>query len=193
MSSKAIIIKGIDASASPFGKINFVVEPQDLTSRVKWMGLIGGQAKCRLFTLTRNITGVDKLLEYKADIPISFISYGGSVGFLDVTEFQGATLELNSFPYTTGDNAYFHICFANALSDNGITPIVDEGLDIIPMSAKNHDNAVHTIAIYRDSKSSTVERRTVQLTVPTVSSGNVYFVFTQVSNETEFSGYVKIV
>lgn len=190
--SKAIVIKDLDASGSPLGKINFVIEPQDLTSQIKWMGLNAGQSECRLFSFTNSTSPIGELVQWTADIPIQFISYGGSIGFLDVTQFQGATIELRSYPYNVGDNRYYHICFANAVSDEGTTPIVDEGLDIIPMSATTHNNAIHTIYVYKDAATSD-QMRTVQLVVPTVASGRVYFIFTNVTKETEFSGYVKIV
>ena len=67
--SKAIIIKGLNASGSPLGRITFEVEPQDLTSQIKWMGLIGGQAKCRFFS-TKNSSTVDQLVAYEKDVPL---------------------------------------------------------------------------------------------------------------------------
>lgn len=194
--SKAIIIKGIDASGSPLGKINFVIEPQDLTSKIKWMGLIGGQSKCRFFQTERNSLPGDTLVSSNKDIPLQFISYGTSVGFIDLTEFQGATIELKSHPWNvSGDRRYFGLCFANAISDDGVTPIVDEGIEIVPMpySSTGYANAIHAISVYRDSNSSTEEMRIVQLTVPTVESGNVYLVFNENSDDTTFAGYLKIV
>lgn len=188
--SKAIIIKGIDASSSPLGQITFVAPEVDLTSQIKWMGLVGGQQKFRIFTTAKGTT-TGSLVPATVDATLQY-NLGGSVGFVDVTDYQGSTLELNSYPYNSGDNRYFHICFADAVSDNGTKPITDEGLEIIPMSKAEHANAIHTIAIYRDAESSTTTRRSIQLTVPTVASGNVYFIFTNASTETEFSGYVKI-
>lgn len=190
--SKAVIFKGLDASGSPLGKIKFVLEPQDLTSQIKWMGLIGGQTKIRFFQ-TRNTPTTDTLVPYVANVPIQQITYGTSVGFIDVTAFQGATLELCSHPWNIGDNRYFNICFADALSDDGATPIVDEGIEVIPMSAANHSNAIHTISVYSDSVNSKDTLRTMQCTVPMVNSGNVYFCFIENSEETTFSGYLKIV
>lgn len=190
--SKAIIFKGLDASGSPLGRINFVIEPRDLTSQIKWMGFIGGQKEIRFFKVKDTDT-INTLVPYAADTPIEQISYGTSVGFIDVTAFQGATLELYSHPWNIGDNRYFNICFADALSDNGTTPIVDEGIEIIPMSAANHDHAIHTISVYSDSTNSKETMRTVQFTIPTVETGNVYFCFIENSLETTFSGYLKIV
>lgn len=190
--SKAIIIKGLDASGSPLGRITFEHEPQDLTSQIKWMGLIGGQNKCRFFATKRNSI-VDQLVAYEKNVPLQFISYGTSVGFVDLTEFQGATIELQSHPWNVGDNAYFGLCFANALSDNGTTPITDEGIGIIPMSAANHDNAIHTISVYTYASASTTQMRTVQFTVPTVETGSVYLCFIENSEDTTFAGYLKTI
>lgn len=190
--SKAVVFKGIDASGSPLGKINFVIEPQNLTSQIKWMGLIGGQSKMRFFK-TKSTSTVDTLVSYATNVDLQQIQYGTSVGFIDVTAFQGATLELCSHPWHPGDNRYFSICFADALSDDGVTPIVDEGIEVIPMSAANHSNAIHTISVYSDSVNSKDTLRTVQFTVPTVNSGNVYFCFIENSDETTFGGYLKIV
>lgn len=187
--SKAIIIKGIDASSSPLGQITFVAQEVDLTSQIKWMGLIGGQSKMRFFK-TKSNSVVDTLVPYETNVPMQTL--GGSIGFIDVTEFQGATLELCSHPWNVGDNRYFNICFADALSDDGVIPIVDEGIEVIPMTAAEHSNAIHTISVYSDSVNSKDTLRTVQFTVPTVNSGKVYFCFIENSAETTFGGYVKI-
>lgn len=197
--SKAIIIKGLDASGSPLGKINFVVEPQDLTSQIKWEGKLGGfNTAARMFT----IHGYPRIDAYAG------LSYGaakGSVGVLDVTEFQGATIEIKCYPLTIGEvqdgkpsNNYVCNLFASAISKTQETaptvdnPIIDEGISIIPIGSSRNYFCQKLSVFNMASASSTEEQAIKQLTVPSVASGHVYLIFSNNNPETTFSGYVKI-
>lgn len=196
--SKAVIIKGIDASGSPLGKIKFVFEPQDLTSKIKWMGKIAGEAQpARMFALHGySSIATYSSLQYK---------YGGSVGVLDVTEFQGATIEVQCYPMWygnvqdgVGSNNYVCNLFASAISKTASTapteesPMVDEGLSIIPVGT-NVTYFCQKLSVFNMASEASEEVLTTkQLTVPTVTSGKVYLIFSNNNKETEFSGYVKI-
>lgn len=198
--SKAIIIKGLDASDSPLGRIKFVIEPQDLTSKIKWMGKIAGEAlPARMFATQ----GYPSIVTYSS---LQYISYGGSVGVLDVTEFQGATIEVQCYPCWYGDVAdgvasKHNVCnlFASAISKTASAaptednPMVDEGLSIIPVG-ENVTYFCQKLSVFNMASALSEEvLATKQLTVPMVASGKVYLIFTNQSKETEFSGYVKIV
>ena len=196
--SKALVIKGLDASGSPLGKINFVTEPQDLTSQIKWMGKIAGEnTPARMFSQQ----GYQAILTYCA---LDYSRYGGSVGVLDVTEFQGATIEIQCYPAYFGDvadgvksNNYVLNLFASAISATAseaptpASPMVDEGLSIIPVGHGVTYFSQKLSVFNMASAASTEVLATKQVTVPTVASGHVYLIFTNNSQETEFSGYVK--
>ena len=197
--SKAVIIKGIDASGSPLGKIKFVIEPQDLTSKIKWMGKIAGETTpARIFCLQ----GYPKLYTYST---LQYIGSGGSVGVLDVTAFQGATIEIKCYPLFSGEvkdgtPSKNYVCnlFASAISKTASVapteenPMVDEGLSIIPVG-KDVTYFCQKLSVFNMASASSEEvLATKQLTVPTVTSGKVYLIFSNNSKETEFSGYVKI-
>lgn len=197
--SKAIIIKGIDASGSPLGKIKFAFEPQDLTSKIKWMGKIAGEATpARIFCLQ----GYPQLKTYST---LQYINAGGSVGVLDVTEFQGATIEIKCYPLYSGEvkdgtpsNNYVCNLFASAISKTTSAaptkenPMVDEGLSIIPVG-KDVTYFCQKLSVFNMASDSSEEvLATKQITIPIVTRGRVYLIFSNNSKETEFSGYVKI-
>lgn len=199
--SKALVIKGLDASGSPLGKINFVVEPQDLTSQIKWEGKLGGfNTAARIFTIQGYSGGIN------AYAGLFYSAAKGSVGVLDVTEFQGATIEIKCYPLYIGDvadgvrsNNYVCNLFASAISKTQNTeptfenPIVDEGISIIPIGS-SRDYFCQKLSVFNmASASSTEEQAIKQLTVPSVASGHIYLIFTNNNPETEFSGYVKVV
>lgn len=198
--SKAVVFKGLDASGSPLGKIKFVFEPQDLTSKIKWMGKIAGEeTPARMFALQ----GYGAINTYDT---LQYISYGGSVGVLDVTEFQGATIEIQCYPAWFGNvqdgvpsNNYVLNLFASAISKTASAapteenPMVDEGLSIIPVGT-NVTYFCQKLSVFNMASEASEEvLATKQLTVPMVTSGKVYLIFTNNNKETEFSGYVKIV
>lgn len=198
MASKAIVIKGLDASGSPLGKINFVVPPQDLTSQIKWMGKLAGEnTPARMFSQQ----GYQAILTYCA---LDYSRYGGSVGVLDVTDFQGATIEIKCYPAFFGEvadgvksNNYVVNLFASAISATASeaptseSPMVDEGLSIIPVGHGVTYFCEKLSVFNMASAASTEVLATKQVTVPTVSSGHVYLLFTNNNEETTFSGYVK--
>lgn len=199
--SKALVIKGLDASGSPLGKINFVIEPQDLTSQIKWEGRIAGyNSNARIFTVQGYSGGI------KAYTNLSYSNYGGSVGILDVTEFQGATIEIKCYPMSFGEvkdgtpsNNYVCNLFASAISKTQETeptvadPIIDEGINIIPIGSSRSYFCQKLSVFNMASTSSTEEQAIKQLTVPSVASGHIYLIFTNNNPETTFSGYVKII
>lgn len=199
--SKALVIKGLDASGSPLGKINFVIEPQDLTSQIKWEGRIAGyNSGARIFIIQGYSGGI------KAYANLSYDKYGGSVGILDVTEFQGATIEIKCYPMFYGEvkdgtpsNKYVCNLFASAISKTQETeptaqnPITDEGISIIPIGASRTYFCQKLSVFNMASESSTEEQAIKQLTVPSVGSGHIYLIFTNNNPETEFSGYVKTI
>lgn len=198
--SKAVIIKGIDASGSPLGKIKFVLEPQDLTSKIKWMGKIAGETPARIFC----IQGYPTIYTYSTLQYINNI--GGSVGVLDVTKFQGATIEIKCYPLYSGEvkdgtPSKNYVCnlFASAISKTASVapteenPMVDEGLSIIPVG-KNVTYFCQKLSVFNMASDESEEvLATKQLTIPTVTSGKVYLIFSNNNKETEFSGYVKII
>lgn len=198
--SKALVIKGLDASGSPLGKINFVIEPQDLTSQIKWEGKLGGfNTAARIFTL-QGYRGI------KAYAGLVYNNANGSVGVLDVTEFQGATIEIKCYPLAFGEvkdgtpsNNYVCNLFASAISKTQETvptvadPIIDEGISIIPIGS-SREYFCQKLSVFNMASASSTETQAIkQLTVPTVSSGHIYLIFTNNNPETEFSGYVKVV
>lgn len=199
--SKALVIKGLDASGSPLGKINFVIEPQDLTSQIKWEGKLGGfNTAARIFTLQGYSGGI------KAYAGLFYNNANGSVGVLDVTEFQGATIEIKCYPLDFGEvkdgtpsNHYVCNLFASAISKTQETeptvadPIIDEGISIIPIGSSRSYFCQKLSVFNMASASSTEEQAIKQLTVPSVASGHIYLIFTNNNPETEFSGYVKVV
>lgn len=201
MASKAIVIKGLDASGSPLGKINFVVEPQDLTSQIKWEGKIAGKTTPARIFETQGYPSI------KTYTNLQYISYGGSVGILDVTEFQGATIEIKCYPaYSTApvedgraSSGYVMNLFASAISKTASSaptsenPMEDEGLSIIPVGT-NVTYFTQKLSVFNMANAASSETQvTKQVVVPTVSSGHVYLIFTNNSKETEFSGYVKTI